>query len=108
MAIDRPLGNQVYSLNHQELTKLTSTFNETSINQTFNIYPNPANNQLSITTNYQVSECKLSIFNINGKQVLSQDFSGSYHCDLTDIPSGVYLCLIKCGSDTFRSKFIKI
>lgn len=108
MAIDRPLGNQVYSLNHQELAKLTSTFNETSIHQTFNIYPNPANNQLTITTIHQMSACKLSVFNINGKQVLSQEFSESYDCDLSDIPSGVYLCLIKCGSDTFRSKLIKI
>lgn len=58
----------------------------------FTIYPNPVDHYLYFTT----SESKeVQLFNLSGKRLLSTFSSGSV--DMSNLPSGIYLCTIDGG-----------
>jgi hypothetical protein len=63
--------------------KKTSTTNQ------INIYPNPAQNSFTIQTSTNEKQT-LSIFNINGKQVLSQTITGTTNIDAGNLNAGIY------------------
>lgn len=58
----------------------------------FVIYPNPVVNQFSFDTTVPKL---VQVFNLSGKQLLSTVSSGTV--DISDLPSGIYLCAIDGG-----------
>ncbi|MDD3877448.1 MAG: T9SS type A sorting domain-containing protein [Bacteroidales bacterium] len=68
----------------------------------WNIYPNPANSELNIVLEGELSNVQLMIYNFNGQLVYSdkvEEVSGSYthRIELRDLPAGIYL--FRCLTD---------
>lgn len=76
----------------------------------FSIYPNPATNKISITSNPDISQSvTLNIFKINGQKVLEQNFQNQkqVHLDISPLPKGIYLLKIQSPDKTEIKKLIK-
>lgn len=69
----------------------------------FNIYPNPTSDYLNIvSTKYNIQ--KVHIYDLSGKQMLSDSKS---KIDVSKLPSGVYILVIKTQEGNKNFKFIK-
>ena len=69
----------------------------------FNIYPNPTSEFLNIvSTKYDIQ--KVHIYDLSGKQILSDSKS---RIDVSKLPSGVYMLIIKTQEGNKNFKFIK-
>lgn len=76
----------------------------------FTIYPNPAINQISFNSKYDLDERSLvHIYNSTGKIIWEGTYSnGDVSIDVSNFKQGVYLVqLIKDNSPVFSQKFIK-
>lgn len=85
-----------------KLSRLQTGVSEIS-NETVSIYPNPAQDYIFVSENYQ----SLSIFNVNGSQVLFvQD--NQTQIDVSNLSSGVYFIQMNTLEGNLKqSKFIK-
>lgn len=69
----------------------------------FNIYPNPTADYLNIaSTKYDIQN--VHIYDLSGKQMLSESKS---RIDVSKLPSGVYMLIIKTQEGNKNFKFIK-
>ncbi len=72
----------------------------------FNIYPNPAQNQLFIETNEYVDA--ISVFDITGKLVREFNIGGkltsTYKIDVKHFPAGIYLIKVTNGKEVIVKK----
>ncbi len=69
----------------------------------FNIYPNPTSDVLNIVSSkYDIQ--KVHIYDLSGKQMLSESKS---RIDVSKLPSGVYMLIIKTQEGNKNFKFIK-
>lgn len=69
----------------------------------FNIYPNPTSDILNIVSSkYDIQ--KVHIYDLSGKQMLSETKS---KIDVSKLPSGVYMLIIKTQDGNKNFKFIK-
>lgn len=69
----------------------------------FNIYPNPTSEFLNVvSTKYDIQ--KVHIYDLSGKQILSESKS---RIDVSKLPSGVYMLIIKTQEGNKNFKFIK-
>ncbi|HXU25606.1 MAG TPA: YCF48-related protein, partial [Bacteroidia bacterium] len=59
------------------------------VNNKINIYPNPAHNNFTIETTSNEKQL-LQLFDVNGKQVLSQTITGTTNIDASNLANGVY------------------
>jgi len=73
------------------------------------IYPNPAENILNIyTANIQNKELEISIYDVNGRVLLSSKFLGNKATiDVSPLESGIYFIRIKNKLPYNNVKFIK-
>lgn len=74
----------------------------------FNIYPNPVENELFLATEVSVEE--ISIYDIYGRQAMSQhvNMSTSQHVvDVTSLNSGVYFVKVVTSEGEIVKRFIK-
>jgi hypothetical protein len=63
---------------------------ETSFNSTFQLYPNPAQNEVLLTSQSPISGI-FSFFNLQGQQVLEQNITGTQtKISLVNLPQGIY------------------
>ncbi|EDP70447.1 CHU large protein; uncharacterized [Flavobacteriales bacterium ALC-1] len=70
------------------------------------VYPNPANDFINIeSNNAQITEVKL--YDILGKQVLSQYELSNNRLDISDLTSGVYFMKISANGNSITKKVIK-
>jgi exo-beta-1,3-glucanase (GH17 family) len=72
------------------------------------IYPNPNNGQLTIDLNNFDNGADICIYNMLGKNI-HQSLSGNnphYEINLPEIPSGVYLVLIRSGKEQYTKKIM--
>lgn len=79
-------------------------------NESFNVFPNPVNDELFITSNSISNNYKIFIYSVNGKSILSLNNSELRHnsIDLQELKSGIYFIQIKGkqGQSAIK-KFIK-
>ncbi|MEC3875112.1 alkaline phosphatase family protein [Chryseobacterium salviniae] len=76
------------------------------------IYPNPANNELTVNLKSNENIIKLQIFNFTGKTVFSKEVrssTGYYQekLNISGLPSATYLLIVKEGNKTTEKTFIK-
>jgi hypothetical protein len=73
----------------------------------FSSYPNPVNNgRLTITTS-SASEKEVTFFNVLGKRVFSQKFSGTnQQLDVSQIKSGIYIMKVIEGEKMATKKLV--
>jgi extracellular elastinolytic metalloproteinase len=76
----------------------------------FSIYPNPMTSEVYINTNKNAGNAAVSIFDINGKQVVKKqmDFATESRLDTGKLTQGVYIINIKMEDGTsYSQKLIK-
>lgn len=77
-------------------------------NDKFAIYPNPSNGILEVRLPAAAANQTISVFDINGKEILKQAFGGSGYkqLNLTTLPNGLYYIRFKEGAKLKYEKFI--
>jgi|GEM_PF-3157441 len=89
----------------------TIGINESSLDNSFSIYPNPATNLITIKFNASISlieiknELGQSIKKLNSKQV--PNGKNEMAIDISDLPVGIYFVQIQSNNSTVNKKFIK-
>ena len=75
----------------------------------FIIYPNPAQNFISIKFENQISSAELTIINLLGEIVLSSKINNinTARIDVASLTSGIYFFQIRAGNEFQQMKFIK-
>jgi len=84
---------------------------EKSLQKTsFDLYPNPANENITIEWVDEVSQAQTSIFDITGKKIYSiENVSGkSINLTTTALPLGIYFVLVETKGYTKAKKFVKL
>ncbi len=73
-----------------------------------NFYPNPANNKLFISTDAFATENKLifSLHDLQGREILKMPYFKSSSIDLSSVPDGVYIAVLKGKEKEMRGKVI--
>lgn len=76
-------------------------------NENFKIYPNPTQNHFKIDFGQlNFDKINVQIYDINGREILSQETSENQVIDVSHLSSGVYLVKMKNGSKTTTEKLI--
>jgi hypothetical protein len=74
---------------------------------TFQIYPNPANDKLQVSSDESIKQCLF--YDISGKVIMNIDsFQGSKNIDVSNLSDGLYLLKIQFTNGEGRSKKICI
>lgn len=71
----------------------------------FKIYPNPAQNKLTIESN-SVTITSIQIHDLLGKKVLEQKMSSSPNINVSDLSNGIYLLTIKADNKSVTKKLV--
>jgi hypothetical protein len=75
----------------------------------FLVYPNPANSNITFTTNQNDSSLRLDILDINGRLVQSYECKGpKKEMNVSDYKNGVYILKITSAEQSSFVKFIKM
>ena len=77
----------------------------------FIIYPNPARDFITIfnsTLSQDESEYLISIRNAEGKTYYEEKYQMAEKIDISNLPSGNYICTINDGSKILNLKFVKL
>lgn len=86
-------------------TEIASTYLPS---ESFSIYPNPANNLLTIKT-FLEDPYEIAISDLNGNKISVDKVGGSGHqLDLSPFPKGVYFITIRSKDFVITRKFIKM
>lgn len=72
----------------------------------FIVFPNPAENLINISCPEIEGEFQLSIFDISGKLTLTENRTGDFKFDITDLDSGIYTVQISSANRTGIQKLI--
>ncbi|MBA3985072.1 MAG: M36 family metallopeptidase, partial [Flavobacteriales bacterium] len=74
----------------------------------FSIYPNPSNGNIHITSRLDKGASTVSIFDINGRKVFSQDvsMSGTVNIQAEGLKTGIYIMEISGDDYTHNAKLI--
>ncbi|MDG1148627.1 MAG: DUF4465 domain-containing protein [Crocinitomicaceae bacterium] len=70
---------------------------------TVSVYPNPVNNFLNI----EGENGMLTLTNLNGRVVLSQEHTGTSKVDFSNLSNGVYILSVTNSSGRFSEKIVK-
>jgi len=75
--------------------------------QEFSLYPNPVNDQLSITSKQEIST--VAIYNILGQEITSyKGIDSNMNVDVSALSSGTYIIKVQVGDALSSKKFIKL
>lgn len=89
---------------------IPSFFNPTSIENipeiSFNIFPNPAENRITISADTKTLIEVVNIYNQLGQKVL-QEKNIENTIDISDLTKGIYIVELISGNSSFRKKMIK-
>jgi hypothetical protein len=81
---------------------------ENKENKTFSIFPNPANEQLTVRLFKYETKGEIKIYNLLGQQYSTLTISGTETTiDVTDLSKGVYIIDVTMDDKIYRQKFIK-
>ncbi|MHC1778572.1 MAG: T9SS type A sorting domain-containing protein [Lentimicrobium sp.] len=82
---------------------------------TWLIFPNPANNHLTIQLSLEKPEpLRITLLNVSGQQMAvitdNRTLAGEYKSELDILiwPAGVYICRIQTGNETITKKIMKV
>jgi type IX secretion system substrate protein len=92
------LGNAIF----------TSVFDTENNFQPLTFFPNPAQNELWISAAGFANEPKITftLYDLNGREILQQQFDKSNPVDVSTIPNGVYIAALKGKEKEVKGKVI--
>ena len=77
------------------------------LSMSFNIYPNPVNDNLYIETQTQILTQTIEIYDAFGRQQLIANGQQPTAIDVTNLNSGVYFIKIKTNDGVITKRFVK-
>jgi hypothetical protein len=83
---------------------------ETTLTKNLKVYPNPATNSLTLNLSQmqQQQNASLSIYDIQGKQLLQQNISEAQtQINISNFAKGIYIVKLQTDKETLQSKFVK-
>ncbi len=96
-------GGKISVMKFDIATEVTNAAN--TVGYSVSVYPNPAHEQLTITTNDNSNITSIEITNMIGQTICTHEYrSQQVHVDISDLPKGVYF--IKVNGSEVR-KFVK-
>jgi hypothetical protein len=99
-------GDYVYT-SFQELNPDSGTLvvNAAALESRISIYPNPTNDQFYIETNNTIM-LTVDLYDVNGKQVLKDNYRNKSNIDLTTLREGIYILSIRTSEGFFNKKLV--
>lgn len=95
-----------FSLNFCNVASSLSTV-ENNISQ-FKLYPNPAENQITIELTDDISNANLTLYDIQGRVIYEKEAINQVtNIDTSILQSGVYFVKLKSNNSYFTKRFIK-
>jgi len=74
----------------------------------FDLFPNPANDYITIKKSQEIQNLKIDILNIQGKTIKTFNLNNNEtRLDVSSFPAGVYLVRIQQNENHFMKKFVK-
>jgi hypothetical protein len=70
------------------------------------IYPNPATDFITFNLNSEIDEALVSLYDVNGKEVLSQLISVNNRISVTDLEKGLYIYTLKVEGTVKSGKIL--
>jgi len=101
------------SLNTQVVSRPIPQVSTAETEQSFKIYPNPARNSITVTfPSGNADNFQLQVLNIAGVSMITKsDFTktgnNQVQINLSSIPGGTYLLILKNDKSTFQTKIVK-
>lgn len=90
---------------HLNLDGLTNTFTP-FVNEQFQLFPNPAKEELFVKTDLAFTNMAIQVFNTNGQLVLEKKQNLTDAIDIANIVSGVYFVKLIVDGEQFVQKLI--
>ncbi|MDC8005945.1 T9SS-dependent M36 family metallopeptidase [Aureisphaera galaxeae] len=89
-------------------SECTGGLGDNNFDNNFNIAPNPSNGEINISSIVSLGTTKVSIFDMNGRKVFSQDLElgNRASIDATNLNTGIYIIKIDGGNYSHTSKLI--
>ena len=83
--------------------------NDISDEATFSVYPNPATNFITVSSNINLAINSIEMFDINGRMVkrISYKDISNPEVNISDIAAGVYMMKISSNNGVATKKIIK-
>ncbi|MDY4933459.1 MAG: T9SS type A sorting domain-containing protein [Candidatus Onthomorpha sp.] len=98
--------NSTLNFNPIVVMPSTSGLSEAELASTCSIYPNPANNEAVVLSNFRVEA--VEIYDMSGRMVRREEVSAyELHLDLQSLASGSYVFKIKTIKGTIEKKVVK-
>lgn len=89
-------------------TGCTTSIKETAKDVALSLYPNPAQNSISIITNESLQDASIAIYALDGKVQQNVSFSGTItEVDIRNLTSGIYLLKLSSGNSIYTKRFVK-
>ena len=74
------------------------TFEQNIGRLTFNAYPIPTNNSISVTTNIELENHTISIYDDLGRKLKTLDYTNQMDIDISDLTDGIYFLRLSDGN----------
>ena len=95
----------------QDLYDNFLTVEDVELNNKLRLFPNPADNELTLGVDPSIALTNLSIYDINGKNLFSQSDFGAQQLqqkiNVSQLPSGVFFLTVESDQGTTSIKFVK-
>jgi hypothetical protein len=88
-----------------ELISNSTAINDSGTENVFQVYPNPAQNELIIDLPKETNDCEVEIYNYSGQNIHKSNYEKVMN--ISCLPKGFYLVRIKLDGNVYFSKFIK-
>ena len=108
-APDNPIlrvAGKVVTFSNDEDMIMSVNPQETAPAFSANLYPNPAQNQLTLSTDYEKGSVSVLIVNMQGQEVMYFTFEGQRTIDVSHLPAGIYTVKMLGGS-VVTKRFVK-
>jgi len=103
-------GDQVKLSSTLVQENLSASVAENGVDESWSVYPNPAADQLFLTSSENAAMEEITIYDITGKQIRiirSHELSQDKSIDITDLQSGLYVLTIRSDKGLSSVKFMK-
>jgi hypothetical protein len=89
------------------ITVTLSGIGDVDITSWFRLYPSPNSGDFIMDfTDLQGKSVTFAIFDMNGRQVYSDELSGENNLVSVDLPSGIYMVTVDAGNRSFKQKLL--
>ncbi len=100
-------GEGLYYIDDVQLVESTGVYTQELDAQLISVYPNPAQNQLTITLPSSTQVANVQICDVQGRVAFTGNINSiRQSLDISSLDAGVYAVRVNCGENTYAQKLI--